>query len=1392
MKKLVFILFLISTAAFAQPVKIVLKLNSKVTPEILNNFNSGNAKSGSNSLANICKLIDLSNLHRLFPSQNKSSDFNLDRIFISEVSSDKLNYAILILKSNEYIEYVEKVGKRKLYNFIPNDPYYSSQYHLDKINMPQCWDVTLGDTSVVIGVIDSGLDFDHPDLLNSFRINYGEYGNGKEHNGFDDDNDGYIDNWRGWNFVNNTNNPTDDNLYSHGTSVTGLIAAGFNNGIGISSISPNCKVLVLKAFDVNGQGEDDNVAAAIIYGVNHGAKILNMSFGDYVYSYLLRDVIRFAYSRNVVMISSAGNDNSDLLHFPSAFDEVISVGASTSADSRASFSSFGETVDLFAPGSSILTTSIRGKGDSQFENNYQYSSGTSFSAPITSAVSALLLSKNKNLTNEEVRGILVSSTDYFPSQSEWNHQYSSGKLNAFSCINNFDKPSIVRIYFPFQNLSTYSANIPVYVSAVSSFFQSYCFSYGVGENPASFNNLFPVFNYQTIKDTIGFWNLSGLPDTSYTLRLSVMTQSGRTIEHRQIIKKDAVKPLILEYDTLSMVNENSYINLVSFTTNKPTLGKIFYKRNNVAENWNYVLADYGANNNGFVSTVHYGFLDNKNLYSNTLYNCYIEVISENGLKDTSGVFNFLTSSEIYQYGVTQKNYTFTNVQTYNSVVDIFGTGKKDVFVNIIQNNLQLELYEFGQTGFIKISDNNWGSYYVARDVFKLSNGKTLLLTNKTRNGELYESQSPNGLPTNLIWSDEGNDNFWSSRFADCDNDGNIEIIGFGKTGLRILEYNGTAYNEIASLPYLINNSEPNSQNVLVDDFDNDGKKEIIFTLAIQSQTGILGTKVLVYRCVSNNTFQLVTSADYWGIIKGDNFTSGDIDGDGMKEIILGSENTPDDLVSQLRVFVFKLQSNQLNFVTDKIFYSKNAKLLNSTRCANLDGIQGDEISLCSGGNYYILKYSSSGLNPVFYKAGISSYNQLIYDFDINGINEIGLNTIADTLLFYEMNANVNRPAVPTGISGIGIDSNKVFLKFNTIQGVTYYKIYRSLNDTNYILYDSTSLNSYYDNNVVNRVKYYYRISSVDLNSQIKESELSNSIPVFVHRKSKLSQVNYQNGGYIILRFSEKVSFDLPQTNSILINDFIPVSVVLYDGFSYLVSIGKKLINGNTYTVKTNSLKDFYNSDVDTNSLQFQVVEIDTASFYIKSASVIDNKKIKVEFNFSVDENSAKNILNYTFTPFNFTVLNINVENNNPKIIYITLGGNGSIGASGKNYNLKISNVFSSLGLKITSGSGSSYSFVFVKDNLENVITYPNPYKPSLQSFITFANLTKTAVIYIYNISGNYINKIEENDGNGGVEWNLKDIYGNDIPTGIYIFRATGKDSNGNDVEEKIGKFAVIR
>jgi thermitase len=314
---------------------------------------------------------------------------------ILKVPVGKVHEVVTQLNQSPAVEFAEPNYLVQIADTIPNDPRWSSQYGPVNIQAPQAWDITTGSSSVVVAVIDSGVDLGHPDLATKIWNNPGETGGGKETNGLDDDGDGYVDNWRGWNFVNGGNDPQDD--HGHGTHVAGIAAAASNNGVGVAGISWGARVMPLKVLDDTGSGSESDLAAAMVWAADHGARIINLSLGAPSPSSLMEDAVNYAYVHGVTVVAAAGNDNMLGVLYPAAYDNALAVASTDASNNRSSFSNYGPEIDLAAPGSSIYSTYWNGG------STYRTLSGTSMATPHVAGVAALLAGLPQFDTPDKIR-----------------------------------------------------------------------------------------------------------------------------------------------------------------------------------------------------------------------------------------------------------------------------------------------------------------------------------------------------------------------------------------------------------------------------------------------------------------------------------------------------------------------------------------------------------------------------------------------------------------------------------------------------------------------------------------------------------------------------------------------------------------------------------------------------------------------------------------------------------------------------------------------------------------------------------------------------------------------------------------------------------------------------
>jgi len=261
-------------------------------------------------------------------------------------------------------------------NEAPNDALYADyQWNLPATRTESGWKLAEQGEEVIVAVVDTGVDLDHPDLKNKLVEGYNVYTEGSD---------------------------ADDDV-GHGTHVAGIIAAEINNYEGIAGMAPHTRIMPVKVLDSTGAGSTYAVAQGIIWAADHGAKVINLSLGNYAEAQFLHDAIQYAYDRDVVLVAATGNDHTESPGYPAAYDEVLAVGATDSSGQLAQFSNYGTYVDVAAPGVSIASTYPG--------NQYAALSGTSMASPHVAALAAMIRSVNPSLSNEEVMDLIRSTCD---------------------------------------------------------------------------------------------------------------------------------------------------------------------------------------------------------------------------------------------------------------------------------------------------------------------------------------------------------------------------------------------------------------------------------------------------------------------------------------------------------------------------------------------------------------------------------------------------------------------------------------------------------------------------------------------------------------------------------------------------------------------------------------------------------------------------------------------------------------------------------------------------------------------------------------------------------------------------------------------------------------------
>ena len=475
---------------------------------------------------------------------------------------------------NPHVEYAHP-NYRATVQWIPDDPFFHSTgswgqteedlWGLKKLDTEHAWDIADGE-GIVVAVNDTGLDRTHPEIAENVWSNDDEI----PANGVDDDGNGYIDDTYGWNFVSDDNAPVDG--HGHGTHVSGTIAAVGNNGLGIIGVAPRARILPVKGFGDGGTGSADHIAAGLVYAAENGADVINNSWGCSAPCPsvpLYEDAVRFAHDLGVTVVFAAGNKSADIINYcPQNLPESIVVTASTQDDTAAHFTSFG-FVDVAAPGGGIV---IPAPPTEAYRNilslksavcspamcpdylvvadDYLRQAGTSMSAPHAAGVAALILQVHPEYGPEQVRQALRRGSDAV-GEPGFDFYTGYGRLDAAAAVAEPDALAVlVTGATPAFPSGTYA--VDVHGLAYGPGFESWSLEYGAGSLPSAWTEIAASTIPVPAAGLLAQWNVDNVPDGTYSLRLRASSAEGGQYEDRHptvldrvVIDEPAASPLAI-------------------------------------------------------------------------------------------------------------------------------------------------------------------------------------------------------------------------------------------------------------------------------------------------------------------------------------------------------------------------------------------------------------------------------------------------------------------------------------------------------------------------------------------------------------------------------------------------------------------------------------------------------------------------------------------------------------------------------------------------------------------------------------------------------------------------------------------------------------------------------
>lgn len=1268
----------------------------------------------------------------------------------------------------------------------------TKRWYLTTIKAMDAWKLATGN-GIVVAVLDTGIDYNDSVFTNKLWVNPLEDLNGNgifdfgDINGIDDDGNGYIDDVIGYDFINkaviiqgDTRTPDPDpyDEHRHGTQVASVVL----------SVAPNTKIMALRTHDVSGNSECKDIANAIVYAVLNGANVINLSSGEYDDSPLLHTAIKFAFAMNCVVVASAGNEGKTTPHFPSDYPEVISVGGCDQQQRR--IFNYGDRLTITAPGANIYVATLN--------NEWTYNNGTSFSAPIVSAVVAMLLEKDVTLTPTDIKGIIQNTATQVA--NGWTPEYGAGIVNAYAALQNIAKTKI-EIATPFHNSIinlSHTDTITITGSTATPLIDTWLVRISANGKtwdtisaPSSMVvidghlcNLATALFDKQLKDKI----------ETYTISLTLNLKNGNTFEDRIHIGlcTDSTLLKITDFEIYQPYYYDNRIPLFNIKTNIPTIATIYYKDKNSADtNYHAVISNEYITDNHSLAV--------ENIPIDTDIEGYVEAYVPTTELVARQPFEFRRRSDHFDsYTFTKKPYSFASSYLYKST---FGDNEILASPFSIDDVGKLYIYKLDDTAIVAVDSSQSNGY--AQGIGD-SNGDGILeiMTGYYGNSALYQPQAAGESQfSNQIFSTSNYDAMYCEGLFDFDGDGKDEILFCDNwNSFYIYSYVADKYQlllqaNINDLMYGIDTGKYALRNgVAVGNFYSDGKNYLALTTAQNNY--LLIVDVSGFQAVVKDYYKL-DYPYYRETFTQIPITAGDIDNDGRDEIIYlsyGKINDVSGILGKTELWTYQVFSANNNGITklfeDDIWGVRNySPMRNAVHTGNIDGIAGDEVVIATFPNLYVLKWDADTkqLSPMWSYPANNTNAVVIADFDKNGDNEICFTTFGETE-FYEFVPDYKIGSEVAYFKGYAISSTAAHFEWRQVENSEYelwiietselsnpssvFTIYKTANNTADIndLQPNTNYTSYVKLQTTNYFSEIVTITTKPITKPLIATMLNTNL--LKVKYSERLQMNIEAGSFLLKKLERNIS---------------PISCLSLITDSSVALVFAEDLEDGTYYLLASSITDYYGNPTISDTLQVIVSNVHSDELYLTSLIYAPPATLYITFSEAVDTYTATHIANYKLAPYG-EIADISILATDK--LRIDLSGNLKLEARGKDYLITANiDIMALSGRKMTAGAGNTLGFTLATNSLSKIYVYPSPIRLSTHSTAYIGHLTHNAKIEIQSIAGKLLRTLDEYDGNGGTEWDLRDNNGNICGIGIYIIRATNNTNGGGDVT--YCKFVIV-
>ncbi|NND72681.1 MAG: S8 family serine peptidase [Rhodothermales bacterium] len=1281
-----------------------------------------------------------------------------------------------------------------------DDPFADSSAHLPLIKAPEAWSISKGSRNVRVGLVDTGLFFEHPDLAGQVWINSGEdlNGNGQfdttDLDGVDSDGNGWIDDVRGYDFVDRRqelemrdfrfrDHDASDDGSGHGTNVAGILAALSDNNLGSSGVAPGVSIVPLRAFAADGIGSDVDIAAAVVYAADMGLEVLNLSFGDVYESAIMRTAIEYAASVGTTIIASGGNTGGDSPHYPSDYPQVISVvWLNTDGTGAASRATHGVGIDLGAPGSQIFTTLLP-LGDDVDSDSVLYGrrSGSSMAAPMVAGAAAILKSIDPGLTPVNIRDILTASASDIDSPG-WDDKTAAGRLNTFAAVTSI-LPSRVEITSP-QNNSGISADASITGYALHADMMEWSVQITEGDsdlNEAVWIDLNGGIE-QVYDNTLATFSVTGLFDGLYTLRLMMRLKDGRVIEDRRRVYVDRTPPVVaVRFAGPALIGSRHGIFLDIESDDVATA--------TIEVGGHTKTSDRLARIHGLQwvdATLAGGSISAQLRVANTagLETRIDTVISVPAARPNAGLLS-ITETQVPAGFLLQQP------------TDMDGDGLREIVFNRFEDGWlgdTLLVAEYSGDSFIPVlvqianvfprdAGDTDGDGLL--DILTQVGPATLILEQVESNSFALQASL---VDTSSISNPSQDASVWPAALVDVDDDGTDEVLTHNTSSIRILRADNGTFQELITIdnPTGFDSSELNENTfeqpaILEGDFDGDGLANYLI--------GDGDGDIIMLEQDGNGSVRISWSFETDRYSAATRYGAGDFDGDGITDFVSYTRNWlastgAGEREPDLGIYYFWRRTGDDNYVLD---YTVGVPGIidrhGSMAALDVDADGNDELVLIDSPDLFVLDRTVSGeFSTVFYleadsMSGPRSATVVAADFESSGQTKI---VYADSDGFMRILQPVSAASdvpTPEWVDSRPLGSDAVRIEWSSY-GADSVTVFVARGTSSFdplvttdspFLVDSTESMSTYA-----LVGWFGGLSS----------SLSPPRRIDPHNPASIVGIEYPTTESVKISFTEKLLDEIDEEAFELSEGAIG-SVLLAEGGRAVLVNATNLPNSRSVMLRLMDVRDDSGLVVADDSVALTFPERTRDYLVMTSWEVRLSGEVTLQFSEALSTTPLPDAGNFEVNPTGI-VQDVIFDAASPSQLIIRLS-DINLTASGLNPTLTVSNLSSESG-KMLPAEGNTVRLIANASDLSNILIYPNPLDVTLHAEqVRFAGLPSETSVSIFTVDGLLIRRFSRTESAGEVVWDTQDKNGALVPSGVYLVRFEHTDS-----EDTIRKVALIR